>query len=297
MRKVTHVVTILKLAQILRQMFRADMDMRPVNPALELRPKAFNGVRGRALKANIFVGRVIDRHMAMAARVQPHVGLQFVGVDRAAGNDIGVNDRLQGRALLVRHNRSANVPAAFGQTHHNRLGGAKTAEHCFVDLDMLAGATHRRVTVNRTHIFPDLMAHAPSRFVGHAKLAFDFLGSDTVSRSAEQEHNKEPIAQRSAGAIKRGASGRVNLMAAVFADIGAAGGNAIVMRALATARAIMAVAKAIAHDVFKAAFLGREGGLELAKGGGFRFHAHYVAQAIKCRKGIIAKIPIKALPI
>ena len=42
-----------------------------VNPALHLRPKAFNGVRGRALKPDIFMRGMVDRHVAMAACVQP----------------------------------------------------------------------------------------------------------------------------------------------------------------------------------------------------------------------------------
>ena len=44
--------------------------------------------------------------------------------------------------------------------------------------------------------------------------------------------------------------------------------------------AVVAVAKANAHQVIEAAFLGRKLRLELAKGGGFRAHAHLIASAL-----------------
>ena len=51
----------------------------------------------------------------------------------------------------------------------------------------------------------------------------------------------------------------------------------------------MTVAKAVAHDVFKAAMLGRELLLELAESKGFRVHVYCIARSPKCRKGIIAR--------
>jgi hypothetical protein len=77
----THVPAILKL----RQMLLTDKDMGAVNPALHASPEAFNGVRTGTVEADIFLGAVIDRHMAMTALIEAEIGAQFVGMDCAAG--------------------------------------------------------------------------------------------------------------------------------------------------------------------------------------------------------------------
>ena len=278
-------------------MLPADMDMSAVNPALKLRPEAFNGVDAAAVGRRVLALIVADGDVIEAEHIKAAIAAKFVGRHGRAGQHVGLDKGFHRRAMAARHHLCHHVPAAL--KHPDDSGFVafvsrpfalhRTANQCFVDLNNLSHAAERVATTKLPHIFADLMAHAPRRFVGNTKLALDFLGSNAVARSAEQKHDKEPIAQRCAGAIKRGASGRVNLMPAIFADIGAAGANAIVVRALAATRAVMAVAKAITHDVLKAAFLCREAGLELAKGGGFRLHDDYVAQPPKCRKGIITK--------
>ena len=55
----THVVTILKLRQILRKMLPTDMDMRAVDPALEHGPEAFDGLDVRAGCGDVFARIVI----------------------------------------------------------------------------------------------------------------------------------------------------------------------------------------------------------------------------------------------
>ena len=292
----THVVTILKLPQILRKMARADMDVRPVDPALELRPEAFDGVHAAAVRRGVLARIVAHGDMVEAKSIETAIAAKFVRGDRRAGQHMGLHKGFHWRAVAARHNLGHNVPAAFQQADNCSLVALvtrpfafdRTADQGFVDLDNLPHATKRVVAVERPHVFADLMAHAPRRLVSDAKLALDFLGGNTVPRRAEQEHDKEPIAQAGAGAIKGRPGSRIDLMPAILADIGAARGHPVIMRALAAASAIVTVAKAIAHDVFKAAFLGRKGFLKLAKGGGFRFHAHCVAQVTKCRKGIIA---------
>ncbi len=60
MRNVTHVVTILELTKILHKTARADVNLHAINPALVLRPEAFDGVH------TSIVGR------DLLARVVPH---------------------------------------------------------------------------------------------------------------------------------------------------------------------------------------------------------------------------------
>ena len=92
------------------------MDMRPVDPALYRCPEPFNAVCAGTLKADVFVSRMIDRHVAMPARVKPKIGPQFVSMDRAARNDVGVDKRGERRLALVWKNvaslRRHRVPAS-----------------------------------------------------------------------------------------------------------------------------------------------------------------------------------------
>ena len=198
-------------------MLRTDMDMRPIDPALHSGPKAFNRVGRSAFKADIFMRAVIDRHVPVAALVKAEVGAQFIGMDSPARNDIGVDDRGECRFTLVGHDMGSHVPAALQHRHDNGLGRAEAADESFVDLDMLAGSTERAVAVNVAHVFADFMAHAPSGFIGHAKLALHFLRCHAVAGGAEQKHDVEPVAQRSAGALKRGSTHGGNLIATILA--------------------------------------------------------------------------------
>ena len=68
--------------------------MSAVDTAPHSRPEALDRVGRSALEADIFMRAVIVRHGSMPARVKSEAGAQFVGMDCAAGDDIGVNVRL-----------------------------------------------------------------------------------------------------------------------------------------------------------------------------------------------------------
>ena len=114
-------------------------------------------------------------------------------------------------------NRRHHVPATLDHAQHNRLGRAEPADEGLVNLDMLTGTAKRIIAVHIAHVFADFMAHAPRRFVGHAKLALDLFRRNAVTGGREQEHDVEPIAQRRAGALKWSVSHRGNLIAAILA--------------------------------------------------------------------------------
>ena len=82
---------------------------------------------------------------------------------------------------------------------------------------MLAGSAKRGIAVHIAHVFPDFMAHAPRGFVGHAKLALDLFRGNALPCGAEQKHGVEPVAQRSASALKWSFGHRGNLIAAILA--------------------------------------------------------------------------------
>ena len=290
------IVAKLKLRQILRKMLPADMDMRAVDPALERRPKAFKAVHGRAAGADVFARAVVDRHVAMAAQPKAAVALEFVGMDLPAGKDVRVDRGLERGSANVFDNLRNHVAVALHYAENDRLTRcappalaalADAADIGFVNFNDGAETANRKAAVNNGHILADFVAHPPSRFVGHADLALDFLGGDPVPRSAELEHDKEPIAQACASAVERGSGGRIDLCAAMLASVGAAGFDAVELGTLPALFAVVTVAETDPHKVIEAAFLGGETVLELAKGGGFRAHADYLAQTLTCRKGIM----------
>ena len=217
MGRLTHVPAILKLRQILRKVTGTDMDMRSVDPTLDSRPEAFNRVGRSTIEADIFMRAVIDRHVPVPALGEAKIGAQFIGVDSAAGDHVGVDDRAQGCPALVRDNMRLHVAAALQHPHNDRLGGAETADESLVDLDVLAGSAKRAAAVNDAHVFADFVAHAPGGFVGDAKLALDFFCRNAVAGGAEQKHDMEPVAQRSAGALKGRSAHGGNLIAAILA--------------------------------------------------------------------------------
>lgn len=288
-------MTKLKFTKIFRQMTTANVNVCAVNAALYRSPKAFNAVGARACGGNILFVRVIDRLVIKALGCERLISRMFVSVNEAVRPHRVFDDRQERVTATVVHNFGYDIAATFQHANHNSLvrkralaGFDPASNHGFINLNLLGKAAKHVIAVNRSHVLADFMAHAPSRFVRHAKLTLNFLCGNAIAGCAEQKHDKEPIAQRGASAVKWGASGRIELMPAILTHIGATGADAVVMRALAAASAIVTVAKAVAHDMFKTAIVGWELRLKLAKGGGFRFHAHYLAQQPKCRKGIIA---------
>ena len=97
-----------------------------------------------------------------------------------------------------------------------------SADHRLINLNDLAGAAERIVAVERGHVSADLVAHAPRGFVGDAQFALDALRGNAVPRRCEQEHDVEPVAERSAGPVERRPAGRKHLKAAPFASVGPA---------------------------------------------------------------------------
>ena len=227
-RRRPHVVAILKFPQILRKMLRTDMNMRPIDAALEGGPESFQAVDCRARSRDVLPRPMVDGRMNVAAGGEASVALELVRVDRRAGQHMLIDEGLERGAAHVGHNLGNNVSAAFKHPKNDRFSRrsapalttfADAADVGFVDLDELAHSADRKVTVNRAHILADHMAHAPRRFVGDAKLALDFLSGDAVPRRAELKHDKKPVAQRRAGAIKRRPGSRVNLKTTVLACI------------------------------------------------------------------------------
>jgi hypothetical protein len=294
----THVVAILKLAQILPQMMATDMNVSAVNGPLQLRPEALDSVDASALRGRILSKLVVDLHMAITGFVDIVIAAKFIGIEGRSRHNVRQDKRLHGLFGARFDNAGNQFAIAFQHPDNASLVALVTAPHAgnratdkrFVDLDGFAKAAKRIVAVLFGHEFADFVAHAPRRFVGHAKLALDFLGGHAIPRSAEKEHDIKPIAQRSAGAMERRIGGRKDLVAAEIAGVRPAFRDRVELGFAPAFFAIMREAVAGHHKMLQTGFFGRETVLKLAKCGGFRFHSHYIARNLPWCKGIIINL-------
>lgn len=274
----------------------ADLDMRAVDPALQLRPEALKGVDGSAALAGVLPLAMVEGDVRVTAQADFPVVAKFVGADRRAGQDVGVDKGAHRLLVAAGDDLGGNLAAALHHTDHSGLVSLVSAALAFnrttdkrlVDLGMRAETAKRAATVDSAHILADHVAHAPSRLVGNAKLALDFLGRNAIPRRAKPKHHGEPIAKRRARAIEGRSGGRIDLMGAPLTLIGPAAHNARVPRRASAAGAIKVIAVANLKQVIETAILGREAALKLAERGGFRLHANYLAEPRTCRKGIIS---------
>jgi len=297
MRNVTAIVTKLKLAQILRKMMTANMDMRSIDAAIQLRPEAFNGVDARTALGRILTATVVHLDVAIARLVNILIPTKFIGADSRTKSNMLDNDFLHRLFGAADSNSRDQFTATFDHADNASLvalvarafAGDRTANKRFVNLDNLTGPAKGTITVNNSHILADFMTHAPCGLVGNTDLAFDFLGRNTMPRRAEHEHDIEPVPQAGARPVKGRVGGWIDLMAAIFASVGATFFHAVEMGRLAALRAIMAITKANTHKMLKTAIFRRELVLKLAESEGFRFHKPlysinpYLSQGDNCQ--------------
>jgi hypothetical protein len=257
-----------------------------IDAALERSPKAFNRVHASAVRCRVDLGLMLNPNVVIAVVRKVFVAAKFIRVDGRSGQDMLIDKCVHGRLRAACDNAGNEFAAAFQHPNNAGLVTLVTAAHArdgaadqgFVNFDFIANAAQGVVAIQRAHILADFVAHAPSRFVGHAKLTLDFLSRHAVAGAAKQKHDVEPVAQGRAGPLKGRSSHRSNLIAAILARVNLAGFDAIEMGAPSATGAIVPVTKARAHKVFKASILSREAVHKLAEGGGFRLHASLLAE-------------------
>ena len=280
-------------------MLPADMDMRSVNPALQLRPETLDGIDASAARLGIFTGFVVYFDMAIARLVNILIPAKLIGVDRGSRQYLVKDEGLHILLAPPCNNPRDQFAAPLKHPDHGGLVALVTAalarnraaDISFINFHSLAKAAKRIVAIKRGHIFADFVAHPPRRFVGNAKLALDFLCSDTVAGGAEKKDHIEPIAQRRPRPVHGRISRWKDLMAAEIASIGAPVGNSMELGFASAFFAIMRQSVARCHKMFETGFLGREAVLKLAESGSFSFcHTHYIAYLTPWRKGINANL-------
>src|SRR5258705_4408751 len=211
-------------------MLRANVNVRPVDAALEVRPEAFNGVHASTARVGIMPHAVVQFDGVAAKLVNALEPAKFIGVPRRAGQQVRL-DKVAHRFFgAPTGNAGDKLPVALQHADNARLIAFVAAAHAadrttnqrLINLDRRADAAKRVVAVERSHVGADLVTHAPSGFVGDAQLALDLFRGHAVPARREHEHHKEPIAQRRPRAVKRRPSGREHLIAAPLASVGTA---------------------------------------------------------------------------
>lgn len=224
---------------------------------LEDRPEAFEGVH-MGIAPRVFLLSVVNRLMVVPKPGQDAVRPPFVRADGRTGGDVLEDRRNEGLAAGVGDNLREQFAAPLKDTHDDSLvrpapGNAfllsalpNTTDIGFVHFDM---ARQRRITVNGSHVFPDLVRHAKCGWVGHAQLPLQFLGRNAMPGSGEQIHRIEPFLKGCMRTVKHGPDHRVNLISAPSALIGRVTADAVKLPALAALRAIQPFAVTKLHEV------------------------------------------------
>ena len=224
--------------------------------------------------------------MAIPKFAKVGISAEIIGLDSAAALDVFGDQRLKGSAFDVGNGTGAQYAVTLHHAEHNRLSlgsasrealdpGLATADVGFIQFDT---SGHRFMVVGLCHELAKFMRHAPRRFVGHAKLALQFLRGHTILAGGKQIHGKEPLLQRGSRLLKGRSHAWVNVMAAMLARIAAALGNPMKLGIGTTAGTRGRVSKLHGHDLVQASPIIGVFGLELLEG---VFHG-----SLTCLRGI-----------
>src|SRR6266550_8628854 len=80
-RRLAHVVPVLKFAEVLRQIFAGNMNMRAPNGPFDLRPEAFDGVRVMDT-VDPLLDAVVDRAVLIREPAEATIPASFIRADR-----------------------------------------------------------------------------------------------------------------------------------------------------------------------------------------------------------------------
>lgn len=225
------IVAIGKLGDVFPQMLAGNVNVRASDRKLEAGPITLNRV-GVVDAAHVFLLRVRNYAVRIAAAAQIGISRMFVRADRAACRNIHPHDGFKCGHFGIGHGTGAHNAVTLHDAHDNRLVRVfvtlplnAPADHGFVHLDVSAAAAHRPPIIGLRHKLAQLVTHAPRALVGHADLSLDFLGRHAVPSGRKEIHRGEPIRERAAGFLKRRANAWVNVVAAKLARISAAFGN------------------------------------------------------------------------
>ena len=244
-----------------------DRMMRAIYRAFKLAPKPFDGV-GVDFAAHVFFLPVVHLAMLVAPLRSVAIDRQFIRVERGGNVHVAgdVCKDVIGRHSVHHFGDDLAAPLynaddrSFASGPASAFAGARAADVGFIRLDNACELWRFAVC----HQLADLVIHPPRGLVGDAKLALQFLRSDTVLAGRHQEDGKEPRGKRRGRLVEDRASGRVNLLAAICARIAAPSGDVMPRAFLPAVFALATVGPAGFKHKIEAGLIVGELGLELS---------------------------------
>src|SRR6266436_5487125 len=244
------------------------------NSIFDKRPKPFDSIC-MSIATNPNLSGMMNAPMLVSRYAKVIVGGPLVSEDHRAwqnsfldkrnersGFSIG-DDFGDHRALSSKHTRDcylADRPAtlnllfAFPLVHVLGLAAKKT----FIGFN----ATRKRIVILFQHL-ANLLEHAPRGFVGDSGFTLKLFRRDAATSRRHQIDRVEPRFQRRAGLVIDRVGGRVNVVAAILARIGAARSNLVMLCDLAARFAKDAVRVEVVSQPIKASIIIRELFLEI----------------------------------
>ena len=250
------------LVQIGLKVLRRYCMVDAINPALDQRPKALNGV-GVNEATGVSLGRMLNRLMGIAELLDKVVAPEFVGVDR--GVDVSWHllpqNRQQSPSLDVGYNLGSHRATALNDPDHGSLAVQAPASLTAllaskVGLVNLHATEHGFVALG--HNRPDLVEHAPSRLVGHSNLSLELLGRYAAAGRSDQEEGMEPTPQRRRAVVEDGVRRGADLGTTELTAIGLPSLDPVVLRDLLALRTEDTLGPTGLHQKVKAGVVVRE---------------------------------------
>lgn len=251
------------------------MDMRATDRTLEHGPECFKRVHVSGA-VRIFLAAVVNGQVIVSKVFEDLVRGPFIRADCRSSLDALHNWRDETFAARARNNARPDFSIPFEDAHNNGLALGTTACEAFVltapssadigliNLDVIG---KRRIAVDVSHIFTDLVRHAKRGRIGHTQLALQLFSGHAMPRRAEQVHGIKPLLQRNVRAMERCADHGVNMMTAPWARISGRLLDANEPAFFSAFRALKRLAVAKFHDVVEARIIVRELLHEIDDGG------------------------------
>ena len=210
------------------QVLRAGVMVDAMQPTLHYSPDRLYAVRGD-VPAHIFTRAMVDSLAVKEQPVQSVVGGGFVGVERRAGFDVGMDGAVQCRCINVRDMHSDGAPATLT---HSEDGGLSHSATPFIQpfagvfIPLLATDVGF-VNLNDTAQGFDLLAASlaqplqdePRGLLRDTYLLGELQAADALARRDEQIHGIQPLVQRDVRPLEDRASSDGEILLALVAAV------------------------------------------------------------------------------
>jgi len=126
---------------------------------------------------------MVDQLMRITASIKAAIAVPFIGIYRAAGFDMLLNQSLKRGALHVRDGNRSNGSIALDKSDYRSLAGRAStalpfsfaAKVRFIDLNRTEKLIGERVSLNS---FSYLRKHLPGNLVGHPNFVFQLISGN-----------------------------------------------------------------------------------------------------------------------